>query len=137
MEIPEELATLTSLEVLDLSNNHITKITPNLLEELTSLQFLYLQSNNISNWIDISPNTLLLPALRLNYLSLAENPFTSFSNNDELFLLVSSTLKWLDLSNCRIAKVGYFILQGLPNLEHLLLGGNPIRESKFGFFPLE
>lgn len=117
--------------MLDLSSNHIYIIQENFLEQLTSLQFLYLQNNNISNWIDISPNTLLLPALSLNYLSLAENPFTSFSNNDEEFILVSSTLKWLDLSNCRIAKVGYFILQGLTNLEHLMLGGNPIRESMF------
>jgi Leucine-rich repeat (LRR) protein len=43
-------------------------------------------------------------------------------------MLVSPSLKWLDLSNCKIQKVvGDEVIEGLKQLEYLHLDGNPLR----------
>lgn len=63
--------------------------------------------------MDINPNKVLEPALSLMELSLAENPLTSLSSNDENLILISPTLIHLDLSRCKIAKItGQEVLQG-------------------------
>ncbi|XP_058835670.1 uncharacterized protein LOC131692569 [Topomyia yanbarensis] len=125
--VPAELSQFSKLRYLDLSSNLISDLPPHSLEGLSSLKQLNLATNNISNWANIFPNELLRKTLFLEELSLAENPFTSFSSNEVSLVLVSASLKYLDLSNCKITKIsGKEVIQGLVNLEHLKLTGNPI-----------
>ncbi|XP_041769269.1 uncharacterized protein LOC121592070 [Anopheles merus] len=125
--IPPELAQFPRLHYLDLSANAITQLREDALSGMSSLSILILSENNISNWADIHPNQLLLPAGNLKELRLAKNHFTSFSSNDESLVLTSLSLRYLDLSECKISKVsGSEVIQGLRSLEHLKLSGNPI-----------
>lgn len=124
--LPNNLDEFTLLETLDLSHNNIESIAINIRFPV-NLRTLSLANNNISNWFHINPNTLLQSAINLHTLNLAGNPLNSFSTNDKHLLLVSSSLRWLDLTECQITKVGGpFILSGMVNLEHLSLSGNPI-----------
>ena len=89
---------------------------------------LDLSKNNISSWLAINPRTLFEPAVSLTELSLSGNPLTSFSTNDDSLLVVSDSLRHLDLSHCKITKVtGHQVLQGMKNLKHLNLASNYIR----------
>ncbi|KAG5679514.1 hypothetical protein PVAND_009077 [Polypedilum vanderplanki] len=127
-QIPTQLDSFIFLQYLDMSENRIQKLKPNSLKGLITLGMLNLSKNNISSWTAINPRTLLEPAVSLRELSLAGNPLTSFTTNDENLLLVSNTLQLLDLSNCKITKVsGQQILQGMKELKHLILSGNQIR----------
>lgn len=126
--IPPQLASFEFLQYLDISENKISRLKPNSLQGLGALRMLNLSKNNISSWTSINPRTLLLPAVSLTELSLAENPITSFSTNDENLLLVSNSLRMLDLSNCKITKVnGQQVLQGMKELKQLILHGNQLR----------
>ncbi|XP_050073737.1 uncharacterized protein LOC126561558 [Anopheles maculipalpis] len=125
--IPPELGQFPRLHYLDLSANAITRLPEDALTGMSSLSILILSENNISNWADIHPNRLLLPAGNLKELRLAKNHFTSFSSNDDNLVLTSLSLRYLDLSECKISKVsGNEVIQGLRSLEHLKLSGNPI-----------
>ncbi|XP_055536755.1 uncharacterized protein LOC129725226 [Wyeomyia smithii] len=125
--VPNELAQFTKLRYLDLSSNLIMELPPHALDGLVSLKQLNLAKNNISNWGNIFPNELLQKTSYLEELSLAENQFTSLSSNDASLVLISASLRYLDLSNCKITKVsGREVIQGMPGLEHLKLSGNPI-----------
>uniref|UniRef100_A0A182K9M6 LRRCT domain-containing protein n=1 Tax=Anopheles christyi TaxID=43041 RepID=A0A182K9M6_9DIPT len=125
--IPPELAQFPRLHYLDMSANAITQLPEDVLAGMSALSILILSENNISNWADIHPNQLLLPAGNLKELRLAKNHFTSFSSNDESLVLTSLSLRYLDLSECKISKIsGNEVIQGLRSLEHLKLSGNPI-----------
>uniref|UniRef100_A0A182QTC0 LRRCT domain-containing protein n=1 Tax=Anopheles farauti TaxID=69004 RepID=A0A182QTC0_9DIPT len=125
--IPPELAQFPRLHYLDLSANAISQLPEDALTGMSSLSILILSENNISNWADIHPNRVLLPAGNLKELRLARNHFTSFSSNDDGLVLASLSLRYLDLSECRISKIsGNEVIQGLRSLEHLKLSGNPI-----------
>lgn len=83
--------------------------------------------NAIANWIDINPNSLLLPAFQLRELNLAGNKLSSFTSLDEKYVLISNSLEELNLSKNNIAKIsGDEVLQGLTSLRRLNLNGNPI-----------
>ncbi|XP_058054121.1 uncharacterized protein LOC131205857 [Anopheles bellator] len=126
-EIPPALAQFPRLHYLDMSANAISTLPEDALAGMSSLAILILSENNISNWADIHPNRLLLPASNLRELRLANNQFTSFSSNDESLVLASNSLRYLDLSNCRIEKVsGVEVILGLRSLEYLKLSENPI-----------
>lgn len=129
-EFPYQLKQLEYLQYLDISENNISRLRPNALAGLASLRFLNLSKNNISSWTSISPRNILEPAVSLQELSLSGNHFTSFSTNDENLLLISSSLKMLDLSHCNICKVsGPQILEGMRELRHLNLAFNQIRQT--------
>lgn len=124
--LPNNLDQYSLLETLDLSHNHIEAIA-NDIRFPVNLRTLSLANNKLSNWLFMRPNTLLQSAINLHTLNLAGNPLSSFSTNDERLLLVSKSLRWLDVSECQITKVGGpLILSGMVNLEHLSLSGNPI-----------
>lgn len=126
-EIPRELAQFPRLHYLDMSTNNISQLPEDALAGMTSLSILILSQNYISNWADLHPNRLLLQATNLRELRLANNQFTSFSSNDGGLVLASTSLRYLDLSSCRIAKVsGPEVIGGLTNLEYLKLSDNPI-----------
>lgn len=101
-----------TLNILSLSSNRIQTIDENALTGCTNLRSLYLNHNNISNWVDINPNLLLQPAVHLEELSLAGNPLTSFTTVDQSYVLTSSSLKLLDLSDCKISKIVGPVLDG-------------------------
>ncbi|XP_035917019.1 uncharacterized protein LOC118514329 [Anopheles stephensi] len=125
--IPPELGQFPRLHYLDLSANAIARLPEDALAGMSALSILILSENNISNWADIHPNRLLLPAGNLKELRLAKNHFTSFSSNDDNLVLTSLSLRYLDLSECKISKIsGNEVIQGLRSLEHLKLSGNPI-----------
>uniref|UniRef100_A0A182MDK7 LRRCT domain-containing protein n=1 Tax=Anopheles culicifacies TaxID=139723 RepID=A0A182MDK7_9DIPT len=125
--IPAELRQFPNLHYLDMSSNAITRLPEDALAGMSALSILILSENNISNWADIHPNRLLLPAGNLKELRLAKNHFTSFSSNDDNLVLTSLSLRYLDLSECKISKIsGNEVIQGLRSLEHLKLSGNPI-----------
>jgi Leucine-rich repeat (LRR) protein len=110
---PYELSKQETLEHLDLSGNAITKIPSNALSGMLSLRHLSLAKNNISNWADISPNFFLQPAAHLFELDLSKNHFTSLSSANDEYVLLSSSLRFLDLSGCRISKIsGQQVIQG-------------------------
>lgn len=126
--VPPQLEGFEYLQYLDMSENRIQRLKSNSLKGLITLGMLNLSKNNITNWSAINPRTFLEPAVSLRELSLANNPLTSFTTNDENLLLVSNTLQLLDLSNCKITKVsGAQVLQGMRELKHLILAGNQIR----------
>lgn len=126
--IPPQLEKFEFLQYLDLSENRIQRLKSNSLKGLVTLGMLNLSKNNITSWTAINPRTLLEPAVSLRELSLAYNPLTSFTTNDENLLLVSNTLQLLDLSHCKITKVfGSQVLQGMRDLKFLILAGNQIR----------
>lgn len=127
-QIPWEIQNFGALQYLDLSGNQLSKLKPDSLKGLSSLRHLDLSRNNFSSWSSMSPRYLLEPTINLVELNLAENHFTSFSSNDENLLLISSSLRWLDLSNCKIVKVaGEQVIQGMKKLESITFSGNPIR----------
>lgn len=126
--IPPQLGSFEFLQYLDISENKISRLKANSLQGLVALRLLNLSKNNISSWSAINPRNLLEPAVSLTELSLSENPLTSFSTNDDNLLIVSNSLRLLDLSHCKITKVtGQQVLQGMKDLKHLNLAGNHIR----------
>lgn len=128
--IPPQLVNFEQLQYLDMSTNSISRLKGSSLNGLISLRLLNLSKNNISSWSAINPKTLLEPTINLAELSLADNPLTSFSSNDENLLLISDSLRWLDLSHCKITKVmGTQVIQGMKELEHINLSGNLIRST--------
>lgn len=126
--VPAQLQTFEFLQYLDMSENGISRLRANSMKGLGSLRLLNLSKNNISSWSAINPGVVFEPAVSLVELSLSENPLTSFSTNDDSLLIISSSLRLLDLSHCKITKVtGQQVLQGMKELKHLNLAGNQIR----------
>lgn len=113
-EFPEFNEEMPLLTTLDLSSNQVNRIAAKSLQYLPSLRFLFINDNNISNWIDINPNVVLQSAPNLEKLIMAGNSLTSLTSIDQSYILTSPSLKVLDLSDCKITKItGQFVLQGL------------------------
>lgn len=108
----EQIAKLTDLERLDISNNGITDIST--LVNLTSLKKFYAGNNSIS---DISP---LAKIPSLEYVGLRNN---KISNADAL--LGSDNLKYLHLTGNQIA----YISEVGDDMLLLYLAGNSIRNT--------
>lgn len=126
-EYPPALGSFTAMETLDFSNNELASI-PETASLPPNLRHLYLANNNITNWMDINPSKLLVSAANLHTLSLAGNSLHSLTSNDERLLLISGSLRLLDLTECNITRIsGRLTVSGLLNLEHLLLTANPLR----------
>lgn len=125
-KIPPKLINFFALETLDLSHNRIKFISHDVILP-SNLRHLTLAYNEISDWISLSPTTFLESASNLESLSLAGNPLGPFTDKNDQLLLISSSLRTLDLSNCKIHEIsGSFMLSGLINLEHLILNSNPL-----------
>lgn len=74
-DIPAEIDGLTSLQVLDLANNHVTGLPPT-IGSLTSLQYLDLYDNDMTSLPPEIGNLTQLEALSLNYNHLGGLPDT-------------------------------------------------------------
>lgn len=124
--MPPNLDRFYSLETLDLSYNRIDTI-PNDVLFPDNLRHLILSYNNISNWLSLNPNILLASAPTLESLNLAGNPLGAHNGIDDRLLLISDSLKTLDLSDCQMSKItGSLMLSRLENLEHLIIRSNPL-----------
>lgn len=125
-KFPPNLDRFVALETLDLSHNHLEYI-PNDVVFPDNLHHLILSHNNISSWINLSPNTFLQTAINLVTLDLASNPLGASNGADVQSILISASLKTLNLSDCSIQKIASsHMLSGLVNLEHLILSSNPL-----------
>lgn len=116
------------LSTLDMSHNEISKLSEESFKFMPNLRTIDFSQNAIVNWADIAPNTLLSATISVSKLNLAGNSLSSFTSIDESYILASTSLNTLDLSDNKITKVtGQHVLHGLPKLEHLSLRGNPLR----------
>src|SRR5207249_509354 len=96
LEIPDLLIS-SNLEVLDLSNNNLTSITPH-IDQLKKLKEIKLSGNKQLN--ELTPYIFKLPELK--ELNLPAFGLTTLEIPD---LLTSSNLEVLDLSNNNLASI--------------------------------
>ncbi|RVE54455.1 hypothetical protein evm_000940 [Chilo suppressalis] len=124
---PENLNKLYNLITLDVSNNRLSELNKYALFNLSSLEVLDISRNYFENWLNLSPNDLLLPAMKLKSLDLSHNKFRSMDNLVNQQLLISSSLEILILEYCEIDSIsGKSILSGLTNIKILRLNFNPL-----------
>uniref|UniRef100_A0A8C3SHS7 LRRCT domain-containing protein n=1 Tax=Chelydra serpentina TaxID=8475 RepID=A0A8C3SHS7_CHESE len=110
---------LPALRVLDLTNNLLEDLPPEIVDSYSPLQHLVLKGNQLGalepawfrtlgelEWLDVSDNRL------------QDLPPNCFHN--------LSRLKSLDLSNNRLDRLAPELLAGLPSLERLHLEGNQL-----------
>ncbi|XP_026154708.1 tsukushi isoform X2 [Mastacembelus armatus] len=139
----------TTLISLDLSSNHITKVSPNALSKLRYLETLDLSHNDLQ-WL--SPNCF--SALPLAEVDLSHNSFQEF-DMDIFATRINGEAVSVDLSHNKLVSVSTSLhgkvlhiqsltlsanqlssvprLLGLP-LRYLNLDGNPITKIKEGVF---
>lgn len=124
--LPRNAHRFNQLKTLNLSHNRIEFIASNTILPI-NLQILILSYNNISNWLYINPTVIFQSALNLHTLDLSGNPIRAINGNDEKSLLISDSLRVLDLSDCQLTKLtGPLILTGMLNLEHFIIKSNPL-----------
>ncbi|XP_068079803.1 matrix-remodeling-associated protein 5 [Danio rerio] len=117
---------LVSLQVLKMSYNKLTVITDRTFSGLTGIIRLHLDHNHISS---IHPQAFLgLTSLRLLHLEANRlqqlHPHT-FSTFSVLRRFPVSTLKHLHISDNLLQTLSRSVLENTPQLETLLLTGNP------------
>ncbi|XP_028164309.1 leucine-rich repeat-containing G-protein coupled receptor 5 [Ostrinia furnacalis] len=124
---PEGLSKLSNLIKLDISGNRLTELPKNGLSNLSALEELNLSRNYLENWITMSPNDFLVPAVHLKVLDLSYNRFKSMDNLAKIELLISSSLETLIMDHCEIESIsGNSMLSGLGNIKVLKLNYNPL-----------
>lgn len=109
--LPSTFAMLGSLKELDLRYNELDNV--DVIAELPRLEGVVLSHNKISG---LQKSFAKLRALHLN-----SNPVTKFTIPENM-----PTLKFLNLSNAKIAAISETICDKLPNLEKLILDKNHI-----------
>lgn len=123
---PLELERMTRLQNLSLAYNKLKTMPNDSLKIVPKLRWLDLSFNHFQNLKDIHPDTFIMAAKDLQYLSLAGNTMEIFTDVDETHVIRSDSLLTLDMSYCKIPKaIGSYVLIGLPSLEKLILNGNP------------
>ncbi|XP_078337293.1 uncharacterized protein LOC111137043 [Crassostrea virginica] len=139
----------SSIRILELARNNITKISNESFLLLTSLQSLKLGrnpltdselSNGLSGLLTAPINSLSIPSLRFNgflpnnsfrvlenmNLSTLDISFNEFYNLPSQGIQKLTKLKSLDLSNCEIRSIDENAFDGLKILNNLLLSNNYI-----------
>ncbi|KAH3766172.1 STE20 family protein kinase [Pelomyxa schiedti] len=125
--LPSELGQLTSLIRLDLSNNSIEAIPPDMLSKLTSLQELSLCNNMLAI---IPPEMPLMP--NLSILDISDNYIKEVSAT--LISGLKSVTRLLLRNN--MIKIVPSELWTLPNLKFVDFSGNPkLRKIAPGLIP--
>ena len=115
--IPAGLGQLTSLQYLDLDTNKLTGTIPSELGQLTNLEYLYLNGNQLTGTIPAELGQLT----NLWLLYLSDNQLTG-TIPDELIQL--TRLRWLDLSHNQLTGTIPPELEQLTFLQFLDLGQN-------------
>lgn len=126
-EFPIQLSTIDALIHLDLSNNKIEFIDSDALLGFLSLRTLILANNSITSWQSINPNVAFTHAISLKRLCLSGNQLRTFTDANPTDILKSDSLNQLELKSCGITETsGDVILNGLPNLDRLILSDNSL-----------
>ncbi|XP_078285677.1 podocan-like isoform X1 [Rhinoraja longicauda] len=118
-EVPEDLPPL--LAQLHLQNNKITKIPKGALSHLQHLRELYLQSNRLTN-MGISAQTFS-KMKGMEYLDLSSNNLVKIPEGLPPNIII------LQLGKNRISSISRSSVNGIRNLEYLLLQNNLIRAA--------
>ena len=112
-----DFAGLTSLEQLDLYDNDLTDLPPNIFAGLTNLRQLNLWHNDLAT---LSPN-VFTDLTNLRILDLDDNDFADIP--PDVFAGLTN-LVYLWLNDTRLTTLPPSIFTGLTNLETLVLSGN-------------
>ena len=114
--LPEDLFQGLPLETIDLSSNHISKLSEKVFCDISSISYLSLQGNNL-----VSLTSVFKGLTNLEVLDLQDNRLEHFS--DDLFQDLYS-LKMLHLSNNRLNRLSHSLFRNLENLTYLGLTAN-------------
>ncbi|KAF7652624.1 hypothetical protein LDENG_00094110 [Lucifuga dentata] len=111
-------ANLSSLEMLDLSNNYLDNLPPGLFRDMSNLTTLTLHNNSLT----VMDRDLFQGLGGLQSLDLSLNGLSSVPLEllDEL-----QSLRWLSLAGNRLHGLERAAFEPLANLQHLELGQNP------------
>ncbi|XP_069675257.1 leucine-rich repeat-containing protein 15 [Periplaneta americana] len=136
----EYFLNIPSLLDLDLSNCNLSNLLPTMFKKLTTVEYINLASNQIS---DI-PNETFAPLLELSEVDLSDNNLRQlrtdmFEHNTEILELnlrnnpLSNlaevrieSLQTMDLSLCKFTTVDEATFAGFPNVRNLNMSGNSI-----------
>jgi Leucine-rich repeat (LRR) protein len=114
---PEVFGRQQGLKHVDIHNNNINRIHPQTFQHNSNLSTLDLSCNNLKFLrYDFNSNN------ELKFLNLSSNMLTF---EDLTFFLPISSLEILDLSNNDMENVTEEIFDGMVNLKHLNISGNP------------
>ncbi|OQR72714.1 hypothetical protein BIW11_03724 [Tropilaelaps mercedesae] len=112
---------LTSLGVLDVSDNQISDVDPDAFIDLLELTVLNLNGNILQRlsyeWFT--------PLRKLRHLNLARNRLTELNN---LVFMPLSQLRSVDLSHNRLSHIGVLSFQAVVSLEQLDLSHNRLTD---------
>jgi hypothetical protein len=114
---PEVFLILQDLRHLDMHNNNIDYIHPNTFRNNPSLSVLDLSYNKLARLQHVFNSTQ-----ELRILNLSSNVLTY---EDLTFLLPITSLQILDLSKNTIETISEEIFEGMMDLKHLNVSGNP------------
>ncbi|CAL8303115.1 unnamed protein product [Arctogadus glacialis] len=117
---------LWKLTVLDLSRNRIRVIPPSAFGSMSSLHWVDLDQNLLTEMTDIQ---YILQLPHIDYISISDNPFSSFETK-HLPLNMSSSLRGLTLSST-VLTIFSITTPVFPHLEKLSFNGlcpNPVME---------
>ncbi len=123
----DDFAGLTSLEQLDLYDNDLTALPPNIFAGLTNLRQLNLWHNDLAI---LSPN-VFADLTNLRVLDLDDNDFADIPPNVFAGL---TNLATLYLNDTRLTTLPSGIFAGLTNLELLVVSGNEFTTLPSGVF---
>ena len=93
IQVIEDLPLLKRLSTIIINNNLVTKCADNLPETCPNLKSIILTNNNIRTFKDISP---LTKCLKLEHMSLVQNPITELENYRLICIKLFPSLKYLD-----------------------------------------
>ncbi|XP_078265993.1 uncharacterized protein LOC144599135 isoform X2 [Rhinoraja longicauda] len=121
------LKDLHHLKILDLSNNLLTTLPPNLFRSIFNLSSLVLQGNRLNK---VNPSWFY-QLQGLKWLDLSKNMLVSLYN--DLFHNLTS-LEILDLSSNKLEYIPATLFDNMPKLDRLSLGENEFTTFSPGTF---
>ena len=125
--VPENLP--TDMISLDLSQNNIKSLNRHSFWHYSLLEELYLSYNNITFIATLS----FSPLKRIKIINLSGN--SNLRNIQNYIFRGCVHLSHLDLENCGIVTFPNDAFQWLPNLQNLILRGNPINSIHIAICP--
>jgi hypothetical protein len=112
---------VSGLELLGLQNNKIENLDVDVFSELINLQRIYLDGNKL---LKLHPD-LFVGLHKLEHLSLSSNEGLQIPNDRHL--IISHSLKFLDISHCNVSSVSVETFAKVSALETLHLNNNNLK----------